>query len=295
MARLIGLALLVRALAFRQREEDSKNARLIQALAFRQRGEDSKNALLIQALTARRREEDSKKLTLLCLPAEIRNIVYEYVVDDNRWSYPLSGNTVRGKAVACSSKAYWRKGQYAPKHRPLAMTLTCRQLYVETRLLPFNMTTFKFECLSHLDEWLSRTAPPYLKTFRAEITRHNHVGLFQSLNVEYLPPRKFGRNRIWDCAQCEEFETKRRFQLLERDVRPPTTSPIWSTVDLFGPRPPPPMPMLVLKEPDELEDRWPITLNQLHLRIRCREDHVMAYVEEVQKALQQKGIDLIIE
>lgn len=176
------------------------------------------------------------------------------------------------------------------------MTLTCRQLYIETRLLPFNMTTFKFKCLSHLDAWLAKTAPPYLKTFRAEITRlSGHVGHFQSLDVEYLPPRQLGGTRIWDCAQCEEFETKRRSQCLERNARPPTTSPIWSTVALFGPRPPPPMPMLVPKEHDELEDRWPTTLNQLRLTIRCREDHVMAYVEEVQKALQQKGIELIIE
>ncbi|KAL1611868.1 hypothetical protein SLS60_000089 [Paraconiothyrium brasiliense] len=248
----------------------------------------SNNALLFEAVAARKRNEDSKGPALLRLPGEVRNIIYNYVVEDNRWSYPRHGNEVEGKAIACSSRVYWRKAQYKPNRQPLAMTLTCHKLYIETRHLPFDTTTFKFRCMSHLDLWLAQTAPPYLNTFYAEITRNSrsdHSGHFGSLDVE---GGTFERNCGWCDASMYPFQYYRKKAM-------PTPPPIWSTADLFGPRPPPPMPMLVPPIPDDLKGRWPTTLTQLRLKICRPDDHILAYVGEVQKVLRQKGIDLFLE
>jgi hypothetical protein len=85
--------------------------------------------------------------SFLCLPAELRNQVYTYV---------LGGETF---SIHC-----WRR--YTPfgfatrilrKRRFfLALLVVCRQLHSETRLLPFRLNAFRFKSQDAFDSWLDK-------------------------------------------------------------------------------------------------------------------------------------------
>ncbi|KAF2440489.1 hypothetical protein P171DRAFT_489202 [Karstenula rhodostoma CBS 690.94] len=131
-------------------------------------------SLALQGLAIRKKKEstvtvakDNQKSPLLRLPAEIRNIIYDYVMEDNHWSYPHNGGVVKTKASAVSKSQMSQTPQLTETIRndyALAMTLVCRQLYLETRLYPFDTTIF-----------------------HAEICNTGHSGHFLSLGIKPAP------------------------------------------------------------------------------------------------------------
>ena len=76
---------------------------------------------------------------LLRLPAELRNIVYGYVFEGNR--YELGGYLFTGKRPKEGNTLIWRQSQT----NALDLLLASRQLHAETALLPYKLGVFQFE------------------------------------------------------------------------------------------------------------------------------------------------------
>lgn len=73
-------------------------------------------------LSAERNDRESR---LLCLPAELRNRIYEYALTDGRYTF-LVNYGVRHTST-----------RILQRPAGLSITGTCMRLYRETRLLPF--------------------------------------------------------------------------------------------------------------------------------------------------------------
>ncbi|KAJ8115083.1 hypothetical protein OPT61_g3192 [Boeremia exigua] len=78
---------------------------------------------------------------LLCLPAELRNIVYAYTLGGNTWSINVSG----GQAMSRADNAF----KYA-----LAILRVNRQIYEEAHLFPYIYNTFQGRHSGHLRVWI---------------------------------------------------------------------------------------------------------------------------------------------
>jgi len=76
---------------------------------------------------------------LLRLPAELRNMVYEYVFEGNR--YVFGGYLFTGKRPEDGNTLIWRKLET----NALGLLLASRQLHAETALLPYKLGVFHFE------------------------------------------------------------------------------------------------------------------------------------------------------
>ncbi|KAI4647686.1 hypothetical protein J4E93_004096 [Alternaria ventricosa] len=76
---------------------------------------------------------------LLRLPAELRNIVYGYVFEGNR--YALGGYLFTGKRPEEGNTLIWRTS----RSNDIGLLLACRQLHAETALLPYKLGVFHFE------------------------------------------------------------------------------------------------------------------------------------------------------
>jgi len=84
---------------------------------------------------------------VLRLPAELRNIVYDYVFGNS--IYPLAGSHERLTKDA------------------LALLYVNRQLYTETALLPYCTGTFASEALNILREFIDRRTPAQLQAINS--------------------------------------------------------------------------------------------------------------------------------
>jgi len=76
---------------------------------------------------------------LLRLPAELRNIVYGYVFEGNR--YALGGYLFTGKRPEEGNTLIWRTS----RSNDIGLLLASRQLHAETALLPYKLGVFHFE------------------------------------------------------------------------------------------------------------------------------------------------------
>ncbi|KAF3051920.1 hypothetical protein E8E11_003519 [Didymella keratinophila] len=87
-----------------------------------------------------------RKSPLLALPAELRNII---------WSQVLGGITFD---IECSVRILWGVSVTNTTTSPhqLALLQTCRQIYVETRLLPLTLNTFRFKSEDAFKPWLAK-------------------------------------------------------------------------------------------------------------------------------------------
>jgi len=94
---------------------------------------------------------------LLRLPAELRNQIYAYVLGNliirpkpskslNQYGSPTPGLKLR--AAGASLEDEERATRF------LALTQTCRQVYAETKLLPFTLNAFDLRCLSQLPDFI---------------------------------------------------------------------------------------------------------------------------------------------
>lgn len=77
---------------------------------------------------------------LLRLPYELRQTILEIALGNETFSVQMNGNTVAGKGER-KKKAY------------LALSVVSRQIYVESVLLPFQISTFQADTLEILSRW----------------------------------------------------------------------------------------------------------------------------------------------
>ncbi|KAF2707627.1 hypothetical protein K504DRAFT_383222 [Pleomassaria siparia CBS 279.74] len=86
--------------------------------------------------TKKNREESP----LLCLPAEIRNHIFSYALGGRMWVIlwrSRRSSVVKNREENC-----------------LSLLQTCRQVYAETALLPFELGTFRALPQAALQRWL---------------------------------------------------------------------------------------------------------------------------------------------
>ena len=93
---------------------------------------------------------------LLCLPAELRNKIYAYVLGGK---FIALERNCDGKAIGAVYRHH--KSIFMRQTKPLVLechTLdllrVCRQTYADTRTLPFTLNTFHYKTLRSVICWL---------------------------------------------------------------------------------------------------------------------------------------------
>lgn len=88
----------------------------------------------------------SKTSTLLSLPAELRNII---------WAFVLGGKTFD---IKCEIRIPWGviTKNITTQGNSLSLLRTCRQIYSEARLFPFRFNGFQFRSEDAFQPWLDR-------------------------------------------------------------------------------------------------------------------------------------------
>jgi hypothetical protein len=84
---------------------------------------------------------------LLRLPAELRNLIFRFALGGNTWSFVVRepyGQRIHN----CSGFQH-----------TFALLAVCRQIYVETALLPFSLRSFSFNDPEDFDLWLKALHP----------------------------------------------------------------------------------------------------------------------------------------
>ncbi|CAN9344947.1 hypothetical protein CC77DRAFT_1067954 [Alternaria alternata] len=85
----------------------------------------------------------------LDLPGEVRNRIYEFTLGGNIWNIDA-----KGRAINLTPKANRND------HRDLL--LVCRQIYSESRVLPWSLGSFKcFHGVRYLRRWLAKFPPEF--------------------------------------------------------------------------------------------------------------------------------------
>jgi hypothetical protein len=125
-------------------------------------------------------KKNARQSPLLCLPAEIRNMI---------WKYAFSGKVRVSSTTVVPRKDYDR----------FSLLRVCRQVYHETGVLPYTTNTF---CFSHIS--IATDFQLYLKP--------KQVKYIQSLVIEqYCPLFSFNAKRI-----CAIFQLPHKFTALEK-------------------------------------------------------------------------------
>ncbi|KAF2270746.1 hypothetical protein CC78DRAFT_596414 [Lojkania enalia] len=103
-------------------------------------------------------ERNRNESPLLRLPGELRNQIFEYVLD-------------LGYELRTSNSYIKRRGMspivHAGKRNALSLLHVCRQLYDETTILPYTLNTFTFHDLYDVDLWIRKTLPCQLETIKS--------------------------------------------------------------------------------------------------------------------------------
>lgn len=86
----------------------------------------------------------NQKSPFLLLPAEIRNVVYSHVLSCTPirvcFATTYATRAIDTCPYAASVRRHYSHIHYS--HRLLSLIETCRQIYTETRVIPFNINTF---------------------------------------------------------------------------------------------------------------------------------------------------------
>jgi hypothetical protein len=90
-------------------------------------------------LTGLGSHSNQKHSPLLRLPAELRNAIYQYVFDDCQQIRFVDG---RRSFIVCRNASTKTPAVWRHPWNLLALTESCRQLYHETRMLPFENGEF---------------------------------------------------------------------------------------------------------------------------------------------------------
>jgi len=138
----------------------------------------------------------SKTPTLLTLPAELRNII---------WALALGGTTFD---VKCKVQIPWgtATATITTQANSLALLQTCRQVYSETKLLPFRLNAFRFSSEDAFKPWLNQ----FDKAQQAAITEV-HLATWKAKHM--VESRGFAPRRLGDAFPVEKFEGLRRLRI----------------------------------------------------------------------------------
>ncbi|KAI4706343.1 hypothetical protein J4E89_009077 [Alternaria sp. Ai002NY15] len=136
------------ALLDETRRKESAAAELSRQKALRANMQVSRLTTPVQKLTRRFSTKlNAVNSPLLRLPAELRNIVYEYVFNGNSFvfdEYLFTDRRPNGEALLCSG---------AVRNHTLGLLLVSRQLYAESALYPYKLGFFDFRFdEGHFDE-----------------------------------------------------------------------------------------------------------------------------------------------
>lgn len=85
-------------------------------------------------------EKNAKESPLLRLPAEIRNHIFEMALD---------GHTIKPDAPRTLNN----------RDNRFDLLQSCRQIYAETGILPYRLSTFSFRYLNTMKKWCDRLPP----------------------------------------------------------------------------------------------------------------------------------------
>jgi hypothetical protein len=88
---------------------------------------------------------------LLCLPGEVRNMIYEYVFSDQTINTVMDGPSGTIK-LSCKTTYDQSDDSY---EKYIALTETCRQIHYETYILPWKLCDYKVMSYS-FGLWLNR-------------------------------------------------------------------------------------------------------------------------------------------
>ena len=147
--------------------------------------------LILTILSIKHNSETS----LLRLPAEIRNLI---------WEYALGGRTIR-----CFALSFPTPTSRIAKGANNALLRVCRQIYAETALSPYRMNTFSFDSFWSTQQWLrteSKALPVQrqaIKTVRikavVDVSRQSHLSNETALEdiVKQLPHEADIHIHIW--------------------------------------------------------------------------------------------------
>jgi hypothetical protein len=88
---------------------------------------------------------------LLCLPAELRNEIYAYVIQNGTYRF-------RDRVVVQSGWLHLEVYMEEPRPRWAGLLCTSRQINTETRLLPYSLNTFSVLTIQQLEVLVERCA-----------------------------------------------------------------------------------------------------------------------------------------
>jgi len=84
--------------------------------------------------------KENENTTLLCLPAELRNEI---------WGYVLGGNTLKFYEPISLHNDFVRHSKlmlYPGQKNMLSLLQVCRQIYAGACPMPYTLNTFRFDC-----------------------------------------------------------------------------------------------------------------------------------------------------
>jgi hypothetical protein len=129
-----------------------------------------------------RNKQDSP---LLCLPAELRNRIYELALGGLRLQvFNIRNGTKDYHSHYIAARDEEPHSRCKELHRLTALTLVCRQLYTETNILPFrlNAVHVSSDTISHLVTVLSEAQRNAIFTLRT-----NYVEIQYLRSANFLP------------------------------------------------------------------------------------------------------------
>jgi len=124
---------------------------------------------------------------LLRLPAEIRNRVFQYALAGELIRPKLTDEILVARDTYCP--AYMGKelhpSIYAPPSHRFSLLCVCRQVYAETAMLPYTLSTFTFISLHTIIYWLDSLLPQ-----KRKLIQHVHSVQFGNwCGIESLADR----------------------------------------------------------------------------------------------------------
>jgi hypothetical protein len=140
-----------------------------------------------------------QQLHLLCLPTELRIHI---------WNLVLGGTTFE---IECQVQIPWgcATTNTTIQANSLALLRTCRQVYFETRLLPFRLNSFKFKSEDAFRPWLR-----IFDAAQQGAIQNVHLVTWKARHM--VESRGFAPRRLIDVFPIEKFEGLRRIHIEAR-------------------------------------------------------------------------------
>lgn len=119
--------------------------------------------------TAKSVRRDQVKSPLLRLPGEIRNTIYGYVLGYGGFIIKSKARKTRKTDSDCVKTlcGYGKHGKTYSKGHALALVSVCRQIYVETTMLPYRLNIFTFSIFNEFHDWCGNMIPAHRNAIEA--------------------------------------------------------------------------------------------------------------------------------